>query len=139
MNHSLAPRGSLPAVAVALSLAAALGSALGAGGAAAQTRPPVTDAAPPPAESRDSAGAIVLDHAPVRAQRASQADPAAATRTMGNTGAARNVGDAGGADKASHDAERAQILQRMREDLASQREAEARELRERGAGGLISR
>lgn len=106
--------------------AAALAAALGAGCALAQTRPPVTDVGPAPAEDRSSAGAIVLDNAPVRAQRAAAADPAAATRTMGNVG---NMGQ--GPDRAA-------IKQRMRDDRTRQRGEDVRELQERGAGSLIS-
>ena len=71
-------------------VAAALGAAFVAT-AGAQTAPGasvpspgapvVTDAAPPPAEDRSSTGAIVLENAPVRAQRD-------AARSMGNTGTA---------------------------------------------------
>jgi hypothetical protein len=84
----------------------------------------VSDVAPPPAESRDSAGAIVLHHAPVRAQREGDADPAAATRTMGNVGR--------GADQPSK-------VQGTRDDLTQTQDDDARELRLRGASSLIAR
>lgn len=48
---------------------AALAAVLGTGGVLAQTAPVMTDVAPPPAEDRSSAGAIVLENSLVRAQR----------------------------------------------------------------------
>ncbi|RYF44210.1 MAG: hypothetical protein EOO25_00475 [Comamonadaceae bacterium] len=78
--------------------ALALSAALAALAAGAQTSAPsdrvprgapvVSDAAPPPAEDRDSAGAIVIDRAPVRGQPrgAAPGDPRPDTRSMGASG-----------------------------------------------------
>ncbi|MBI2769066.1 MAG: hypothetical protein HYX47_05560 [Burkholderiales bacterium] len=54
--------------AIARPQALALAAALLAAGAMAQTAPKqMTDAAPPPAEERNSTGAVVLEASPVRA------------------------------------------------------------------------
>lgn len=107
-----------------------LAALLGAGGAVAQTgTPPVapsaapvtTDAGPPPAEERGSAGAIVLQNSLVRAQRDNAFGQAA-----GHTGVA-TVGR--GTTRLMNNVQ-------LSSDLARAREAEGIELRERGAGSL---
>jgi hypothetical protein len=60
---------------------------LGAGCVLAQTAAPVvTDTAPPPAEDRDSTGAIVLQNSMVRAQRGSAFERAAARDGVASVG-----------------------------------------------------
>lgn len=106
---------------------AALLAALVAGGVFAQSsekpaspevgQPPVaTDAGPPPAQERDSVGAVVLENSPVRAQRALIGKPSGMTRVNDVT---RNT-------------DRAQIER----DLARQRDAEEVNLHRDGAGSL---
>lgn len=73
----------------------------------ARAAPPVSDVGPAPAEDRSSAGAIVLDGAPVRAQR--ERGTGGPTQRMGN---------------------------RARTDADKARAAEAERLRKRGAGSL---
>lgn len=91
----------------------------------AQTLPPQgTDVGPPPAESRDSAGAIVLENSMVPAQRAK-----AVAESAGGTGVV-SVG-------------RRDVSSRARgataDELATARSAEATELRRKGAGSLTGR
>jgi hypothetical protein len=106
---------ALPALAVAL---------LGAAAAHAQTPPRVTDVGPPPAEERDSTGAVVLEQSLVRAQR-SNAFARSASRT-GVTSVGRGV-------------VRATMRARTQSELASARSAESAALRQRGAGALTAR
>lgn len=98
---------------------------LGMATAHAQTLPPsVTDVGPPPAESRDSAGAIVLENSMVPAQRAK-----ALAESAGRTGVV-SVG-------------RREVSSRTQaataDELATARAAEATELRRKGAGSLTGR
>lgn len=96
---------------------------LAAGGALAQALTPVqTDTGPPPAEERDSMGAVVLENSMVRAQR--QAFPGHFTRTR-VTSVGRNVA-------------RAQRAERTKEELQQQREEDAIRLHEMGAGSLTA-
>lgn len=97
---------------------------LGAAIANAQTTGvPVTDVAPPPAEERSSTGAVVLEKSPVPAQRMGFGEMAArpAASTLGR-----------GVVRATTRAQR-------RAELASARDAEAAELRRRGAGALTQK
>lgn len=107
-----------------------LAALLGAGGAVAQTAvspaapstaPVVTDAGPPPAEERTSAGAIVLQNSLVRAQR---------ENAFGQDAARTGVATVGrGTTRVMNNAQ-------LSSELARAREAEALELRQRGAGSL---
>jgi hypothetical protein len=104
-----------PAVAAAL-LAAAVATAQ-------TTTPRVTDVGPPPAEDRASAGAVVLEKSLVPAQRKRVAESSARTG-VGSVGA----GVVGATMRAQTQSE-----------LASAREAEAQDLRRRGAGSLTEK
>lgn len=104
-----------------LGLAAAL---LAAGAAHAQTAPPVTDAGPPPAEERNSTGAVVLENSLVRAQR----DKAFAESSM-RTG----VGSVG------RGVLRATTRAQVKAELASARAVEAGDFYQRGAGSLTGK
>jgi hypothetical protein len=86
--------------------------------------PRVTDVGPPPAESRDSAGAIVLENSMVRAQREK-----AFAQSAGRTGIA-SVGQHAGDSRT-----RATTVQ----ELATARAAETTELRRKGAASLTGR
>lgn len=107
-----------------------LAALLGAGGAVAQTAtspavPPgaavATDAGPPPAEERASTGALVLQNSMVRAQR---------ENAFGQDAARTGVATIGrGATRVMNNAQ-------LPSELARAREAEAQELRQRGAGSL---
>lgn len=97
---------------------------LGATAAHAQGAPRATDVGPPPAEERDSAGAVVLEKSLVRAQR---------SNTLAQPQAATGVGTAG------RGLVRATLRARTRSDLASARAAEAADLHQRGAGTLTAR
>jgi hypothetical protein len=101
-------------------LAAAL---LGAAVVHAQTpSAPVTDVGPPPAEERASAGAIVLEKSPVQAQKKALAESDARARM---TSSGSNVMGAGRAP--------------TKAELAIARDADAAELRLRGAGALTEK
>lgn len=103
---------------------AVLAAVLGMGAARAQIAPPVlTDVAPPPAEERDSPGAIVLENSPVRAQRKAFAESSART---GVASVGRNV-------------LRATARSRVQAELASARAAEAADFYQRGAGSLTGK
>ena len=103
-------------------LAAALMGAA-AGFAQTATTAPVTDVGPPPAEERASAGAVVLEKSPVKAQRKAYAESAART----------GVGSVGrGVIRATTRAE-------VQAELASVRAAEAAEFYRRGAGSLTEK
>ncbi len=103
----------------------ALAVAVGTGAVLAQTTAPTTtDVGPPPAEERSSTGAIVLENSLVRAQR-DNAFQRSASQT-GVTSVGRGVVRA--TSKAQAEA-----------DLAKTREAEALDLRYRGAGSLIEK
>lgn len=93
------------------------------GGAFAQqgTPPVMSDAAPLPAEDRNSPGAIVLENSPVRAQRDRDFDPSAPRA------APKSVGKG---------VMRATIREQTKSDRAKAREAEAIEFYRRGAGAL---
>ena len=106
--------------------AAVLSTALFASGAAfAQASQTRTDTAPPPAEDRNSLGAVLMMDEPVLAQRAEMqqmmARSAPDTRSMG-AGPAR-------------------VLQReaAKEELKEQRTIDALEFHRRGAGALIEK
>ena len=102
-------------------LAAAL---LGAAAVHAQTtHAPVTDVGPPPAEERDSTGAVVLEKSPVQAQKKAFAESEART----------GVGSVG------RGVLRATMRAQTEGELASARDAEAAELRRRGAGSLTEK
>ena len=100
----------------------ALAAVVGTGAVLAQTT--TTDIGPPPAEERSSTGAIVLENSLVRAQR-DNAFERSASQT-GVTSVGRGVLRA--ISKAQAEA-----------DLAKMREAEAVDLRYRGAGSLIEK
>ena len=86
----------------------------------------VTDVGPPPAEERDSAGAVVLENSKVRAQRK-------AAESSARTG----VGSVGrGVIRATT---RAQTRAQTQAELASARDAEAAEFHRRGAGSLTGK
>ncbi len=112
-----------------LMLTAAVVAALGAGGVLAQTTAPaptspvsppvVTDAGPPPAEDRSSAGAIVLDKSLVKAQR---------ENAFQNSSSKTGVGSVG------RDVTRMTRKARVKAELAKAREEEAIEFHRRGAG-----
>lgn len=57
-----------------LATLALVAASLGAANARAQAPAPVTDVAPPRAEERNSAGAVVLENSPVPAQRSKAAE-----------------------------------------------------------------
>jgi len=96
---------------------------LAAGGVLAQSLTPVqTDVGPPPAEDRDSVGAVVLENSMVRAQRAARAGHYIPTRV---SSVGRNV-------------TRMQRAQRTKEELQQQREEDAVRLHEMGAGSLTA-
>lgn len=98
---------------------------LAAGAAQAQTTPPrLTDVGPPPAEERDSTGAVVLENSLVRAQRNKAVAESSTPTGMGTVGR----GASGATSRA-----------RTRAELASAREAEAAEFYRRGAGALTGR
>lgn len=95
--------------------------------AAAQSQalsPRLTDVGPPPAEERDSVGAIVLEHSMVRAQRA-KAFAESAGRTGVGTVASGSL--------------RARTRAATQAELATARAAEAAELQRMGAGALTGR
>jgi hypothetical protein len=105
----------------------AFAAALGTGAVFAQTpatTTTTTDVGPPPAEERSSTGAIVLENSLVRAQR-DNAFQRSASQT-GVTSVGRGV-------------LRATSKAQVEADLAKMREAEALELRNRGAGSLIEK
>lgn len=104
-----------------LGLAVAL---MAAGAAHAQSEPRITDTGPPPAEERNSTGAVVLENSPVRAQRNQ-----AAAESSKRTGVA-TVGR--GVLRAT---KRAQV----KAELASVRAADAADFYQRGAGNLIEK
>lgn len=96
---------------------------LAAGGALAQSSAPVvTDVGPPPAEERNSHGAIVLENSLVRAQRDRDFE-----RSSANTGVV-SVGR--GVIRETKKA-------KAQADLAQARESEAVRLYQRGAGGMV--
>ena len=82
-----------------------------------QATPVVTDVGPPPAEDRNSVGAVVLEHSPVRAQRE-------ATAVMGSSASPADV--AKPANKAL-----------KRSDQKKSRDHDSIRLREQGAGSLV--
>ena len=95
--------------------------------AQAQTAPPITDTGPPPAEDRASTGAVVLEKAPVLAQRdkalsdvSNTAVPAATVGSVGRIG-------------------RTPTRPQTRAEARRVRAAEAAELRRRGAGSLTTK
>lgn len=103
----------------------ACAAVLGLATAQAQTLPPrVNDVGPPPAESRDSAGAIVLENSMVPAQR---------TKAMAESAGSTGVTSVG----------RRAVSSRSRtataQELATARAAEATELRRKGASSLTGR
>ena len=107
-----------------------LAALLGASGAVAQTATPpaapstapvATDAGPPPAEERTSTGAIVLQNSLVRAQRENAFGQDAARTGLATVGR--------GTTRIMNNAQ-------LPSELARAREAEARELHERGAGSI---
>jgi hypothetical protein len=108
---------------------AALAAVLAAGGAFAQSTAPtpvdaapvVTDVGPPPAQDRNSLGAIVLENSLVRAQRDRDFERSS-TRT-GVTSVGRGI-------------LRETMKAQAQADLAQSREAEAVELYRRGSGGM---
>jgi hypothetical protein len=105
-----------------------LAAAVAAGTASAQSLTPVqTDTGPPPAEDRDSVGAVVLENSMVRAQRA-QRD---AFRATGYS--PTRVSSVG------RGAARAMRAARTKEDLEQQREDDQVRLHEMGAGSLAPR
>ena len=107
-----------------MSIRSIAGPALAAallGAAVAHAQAPaasVTDVGPPPAEERTSTGAVVLEKSPVKAQKKALAESAARTGVTSRT-------DVMGANRTPTNAE-----------LARARDAEAAELRLRGAGSL---
>jgi hypothetical protein len=101
-----------PAVAAAL---------FGAGAALAQTAGRMTDVGPPPAEERNSAGALVLENSMVRAQREKAFAESSSRTGVGTVG--RGV-------------LRATARAQKQAELASARESEAADLYRRGAGSL---
>jgi hypothetical protein len=112
---------------------AAFAVALGAGCVLAQTTPPVptapvspviSDVGPPPAEDRNSTGAIVLENSLVRAQREN-----AFQRSSAQTGVS----------SVARGAVRATMKAQAQAELAQSREAEAVDLHQRGAGSLIEK
>ena len=103
---------------------AALAAALGTGTVLAQTAPVATDVTTPPAEERDSTGAILLENSLVRAQRDN-----AFQRSESQTGVT-SVG---------RGVMRATMKAQTEADLAKAREAEAVNLHDRGAGSLIEK
>ena len=95
---------------------------LGAGVTLAQPSAPVmTDVGPPPAEERNSTGAIVLDKSLVRAQRDRDFESSSARTGVLSVG--RGI-------------VRETMKAKAQADLADAREADAAELYKRGAGGL---
>jgi hypothetical protein len=98
---------------------AALATTLGTGCVLAQTAPAVTDAAPPPAEDRGSAGAIVLENSLVRAQRENAFQKSSSQNGVATVG---------------RDVLRATMRAKEQADLAQAREAQALELQRMGAG-----
>lgn len=104
--------------------AAVLAALLGAGVANAQTPERMTDVGPPPAEERDSTGAVVLEKSLVRAQRDKAFEASSARTGVGTIG--RGV-------------LRATMQAKTQADLASARAAEAADLYERGAGSLTGK
>ena len=99
-------------------------AAMAAAGAFAQSLPPVmTDITLPPAEERDSVGAVVIENSMVRAQREAFGARYTPTRVT-------SVG---------RQANRAARTARTKEDLQQQREDEAMRLHEMGAGALTPR
>lgn len=104
---------------------ALLAALVATGAAFAQsTAAPVTDVGPPPAEERDSSGALVLENSLVRAQR-EKAFNAAASRT--------GVGTVG------RGAVRARTAAPAQGEIANALESEAAELRRLGAGSLTEK
>ena len=105
--------------------ALALAASLAGGAACAQaTHAPVTDVAPPPAEERDSAGAVVLDKSLQQARRSNAFADSAARTGVGSVG---------------QGVMRSAVRERTRSDLASARQGEAAELYRRGTGSLTAR
>lgn len=111
----------------------ALAAVLAAGPAAAQSSPPtaaegpavVTDVGPPPAQERDSMGAIVLEESPVRAQRDRDFEQGTAPKPR--------------ASKVGREILRSTTKAKARAELKQAREAEAVELYRRGAAGQIKK
>lgn len=101
---------------------AAIAAALGAGCALAQNGPPViiTDAAPLPAEERNSTGAIVLENSLVRAQRENAFQRSASRNGVATVGR--------GVLRATREAQR-------EADLAQARETRSMGFYPRGMGG----
>lgn len=106
--------------------AAAVAASLCAGGVwAQQVLPPVmTDAAPMPAEDRDSTGALVLENSLVRAQQ---------------QGAFQRSSQRTGVESVGRGVIRATMRQKTESDLAQAREAESLRLYDQGAGSLQPR
>jgi hypothetical protein len=103
----------------------AFAALLAAAGAYAQSEPPVmNDITLPPAEDRDSVGAVVLENSMVRAQRE--------VYIASRSGASRVAAVARDADRATRAA-------RTREDIKAMREDDRMRLREMGAGSLDPR
>lgn len=111
---------------------AALAAALGAGVAVAQTAPApapadpapvVSDVGPPPAQERNSIGAIVLDGSLVRAQRDRDFEQSSARTGVATVG--RSV-------------MRATMKAKAQAELADARASEAAELYRRGAGAMTA-
>jgi hypothetical protein len=109
---------------------ALVAAALGAGGAFAQNSPApaptdpspvVSDVGPPPAQERNSMGAIVLDDSLVRAQRDRDFERASAKTGVASVG---------------RGAIRETMKLKAQAELAQARAAEAAELYRRGAGGM---
>jgi hypothetical protein len=110
---------------------AAFAAVLAAGGVLAQTAPGASDSAPgapvvsdvgpPPAQERNSLGAIILENSPVRAQRDRDFERSSSRNGVASVG--RGV-------------LRATMKAQAEADLAEAREAEAVELYRRGAGGM---
>ena len=100
---------------------AVLAATLGAGGAFAQntTSPVMSDAAPLPANDRGSVGAIVLDKAPVRAQRDRDFEQAVTQSPAARRGIVR-----------------ATMRERTRIDLEQDRQDAAVDLERRGIGSI---
>ena len=95
--------------------------------AQAQTAPPITDTGPPPAEDRASTGAVVLEKAPVLAQRDKALSDVSNTAVPAAT--AGSVGRIGGTP----------IRPLTRAESRRVRATEAAELRRRGAGSLTTK
>lgn len=105
-----------------LTAPALLATLIGAGPAFAQNPARVTDVGPPPAEERDSAGAIVLEDSMVRAQREK-----AFAEASGRTGVV-SVGQ-----------RLVRTRSQARSEAASARADDTAELVRRGAGSLTGK